>query len=87
MPDRLYNAFQVRHHLLIGKAQNLKSFRGKEGVATLICLLLCLEIMGFSIDLDDELCREAREVYDVIPDGNLPTKADASHAVGLQVTP
>ena len=87
MADRLYDSLQVRQHLLIGEAQNPKPFGDKESIAMPICRLSFFEIMGLTIKLDDELCREAREVSDVVLDRNLPAKANTIYSIGFEVTP
>jgi hypothetical protein len=87
LPDSFNDAFEVRHHLLVGEAQNLKSLRHEEVVAALIGPLPFFEIMRLAIKFNDEFRREANEVGDVVSDRDLSAKAEAIDSTGLQVTP
>src|ERR1700691_4951762 len=43
--------------------------------------------MRFAVELDDDLCRHANEVGDVVSDRDLSAKAEAVDSISLQVTP
>jgi hypothetical protein len=87
MPNSFNNTFQIRHHLFIGEPQNVETFRDKKGVTILIGSLPFFEVMRLAVKLDDDLCRHANEVGDVIADRNLPAKAEPINSIGLQVAP
>ena len=53
MPDGFHNALEIRRHLLVGETQNLKAFGDKEGIAILVRLLSFLEIVRFTVKLND----------------------------------
>jgi hypothetical protein len=87
LPDRFNNAFQIRHHLSIGEPHNLETLRDKEGVAILVGLLPFFEVMGLTVKFDDDLCRHANEVGNVVSDRDLSAKAEPIDSIGFQVTP
>jgi hypothetical protein len=43
--------------------------------------------MRFAVEFDDQFCREANEIDDVILDGGLSAKAEAIDATSLEITP
>ena len=73
--------------MLIREAQHAKAFSRKESVAPLISLLPLFEIVRFSVELNDNLRREADEIDDVTSYRRLATKAYPVHPIGLQVSP
>ena len=65
----------------------MKAFGHEEGIAILIGFLPFVEIVGFAVEFDDQLDRQASKVSDVIPERDLAPKTKPVNSIGLQVTP
>jgi hypothetical protein len=76
LTNRHDNAFQFLHHIVIGETQHAVPTRREPSIAAIIAANALLEIMTFTIDLDDKLAGVSDEVRDVIAHRALSTKSE-----------
>ncbi|GLV26248.1 hypothetical protein TomTYG45_26780 [Sphingobium sp. TomTYG45] len=70
--DMRYYAFKIFHHIGIGKAQDL--IASGEAVIFSAIVIGSAMIMGFAIDLDDEVEFTAEEIGKIGPYRHLPAE-------------
>ena len=82
--DVRHDAFEVFHHIGIGKAQDLIA----SGEAVIVSLLIigCAVIMAFPIDLDDEVQFAAEEIGEIWAYWHLAAEFGAEFA-GAELLP
>jgi hypothetical protein len=67
--DVRYNAFEIRHHISIGKSQDLIAMRG--AIFRAPHVIVRLVIVACAVEFDDEVQFPAQEVGEVRADGHL----------------
>jgi hypothetical protein len=85
--DRFQHPCAVGHDVVIAEAQHAKTLTREKGVPTRVALLVPWLKMLTAIDLDDETCGMADEIYDVWTNRGLATKACALHPMVAQRRP
>ena len=81
------DAFQILHHIIVGKPQHAISAGSKPFIASAIIAETGFEIVALAIDLDDKSAGMRNEVRDIIAHWALPSKSEPGEPICLQVTP
>jgi hypothetical protein len=87
LADRFDDTFQIRHHLLVGEAQDLETLFSKEGIAIAIGALSFGKIVGLSVKLDDDLGSKANEVGDIISERDLSANTQTVDSISFDMPP
>lgn len=82
--DVRYDAFEIFHHIGIGKAQDL--IASSEAVFFSMLVIGCSVIVAFPIDLDDEVQFATEEIREIRADRHLAAEFMAEFA-GAELLP